>query len=83
MPERHRVFNLEWYLLFLNPHLMERPDSPDWSIDLTEFRKAVFWTLLKRAGSHLARLWSAELAEYSESSQTASVAVYYLPITGG
>jgi hypothetical protein len=57
--------------VYLNPHLMERPDSPDWSFDLTEFRKAVFGTLLKRAGSHLARLWSAELAECSESSQTA------------
>jgi hypothetical protein len=45
--------------VYLNPHLMERPDSPDWSFDLTEFRKAVFGTLLKRAGSHLARLWSA------------------------
>ena len=53
-----------------NPHLLERPDSHDVSVDLTEFRKVVFGILLKRARSHLARLWSAELAGCSDSSQT-------------
>ncbi len=58
-------------VLFSNRHLLKRPYSPNRSVDLTEVRKAVFGALLKRAGSPLARLWSAELAECSESSQTA------------
>jgi hypothetical protein len=27
-------------IAFQNPHILKRPDSPDWSVDLTEFRKA-------------------------------------------
>ncbi len=44
-------------------HLLKRPDSRYWSVDLTELRKAFFGTLLKWAGSYLASLWSEEFAE--------------------
>jgi hypothetical protein len=32
---------------FLNPHRLERPDSPDWGVDLIEFRKPVFASLFE------------------------------------
>ncbi len=49
----------------------ERPEFPDWRIDLTEFSKAVFGTLLKRPGPLLVICRRAEFAECSESPQAA------------
>jgi len=65
-----------------NLHLLTCPDSPDWTVDLTEFRKSVFGTSFETArispGKTLERGVRGMLGKF----QICTVILDYQPIRG-